>query len=65
MDKLWIDIVTIYGPLALGWVAWAYSEWERRSLLRSLQDRSHAAIVESTRVIERLATLIEERTRSD
>lgn len=66
-----------YGPLSLGWIVAAVLGWrvfseskdnklstkEVMAEYNDLIDSYHAAIVENTRVTERLAMLIEERTR--
>lgn len=76
MEDIAKSILLLYGPLALGWVAAGLLWWrnERRprapcllstdhQSAQKLLDDYHNAIVENTRVTERLAVLIEERTR--
>ena len=77
MEPLLKDLLTNYGPLALGWIValalgWRVYNDTAGDRLRPVDvlkkydevlDAYHAAIVENTKVTERLAMLIEERTR--
>ena len=54
------DIITWFGPLGFGWGAALYLAWKYWGLLNDY----HTAIVESTKVIEHLTVIIEERTRN-
>lgn len=65
--------LTIYGPLAIGWIVAAALGWRLWfdtskviAQLKCYQDlimSFHSATVDNTRVMERLAMLIEERSR--
>ena len=67
------ELLSLYGPLAIGWIvaiflAWrVFTERDKPSdtfkAYKDICEDYHAAIVENTRVTERLALLIEERTR--
>lgn len=67
------EILTLYGPLAIGWLVAAVLGWRlwfdtskvlsTQKEYHALVDQCHIAIVYNTRVTERLAVLIEERTR--
>ncbi len=59
MDAILKDIFTIYGPLGLGWIAAALIWIKHQKVITDYHD----AIVDNARVTERLAMLIEERTR--
>jgi hypothetical protein len=77
VEKFFSELIISYGPLALGWAIAALLGWRvfadaasnrisSKDVLddfRSLVDAYHAAVVDNTRVTERLALLIEERTR--
>ncbi len=59
MDEIVKQIFTVYGPVGLGWVV-AGVIWIKYQKI--VQDY-HDAVVDNARVTERLAMLIEERTR--
>lgn len=75
MEQFLEMILTHYGPLVIGWVVAAGLGWmvlrERKKpghvqyekALEKVSDSYHEAIVANTRAMERLATIIEERTR--
>ena len=59
MEDILKEIFTLYGPLGLGWVV-AGIIWIK---YQKIVTEYHDAIVDATKVTERLAMLIEERTR--
>lgn len=67
--EIGIELLTHWGPLAIGWIAAAGLGWvvfrdkNRASPFQKVVDSYHEAIVANTRAMERLATIIEERTR--
>lgn len=73
MESFTKEILVLYGPLAIGWLVAAVLGWRlwfdtskvlsTQKEYHALVDQCHVAIVYNTRVTERLAVLIEERTR--
>jgi hypothetical protein len=73
MGDLVREGLTLYGPLGIGWIVAAILGWrlyfdtskvlENNRRFEALIDKYEILIVESTRVTERLAGLIEERSR--
>ena len=73
MDEITKQLLTLYGPLAIGWIIAGFLAWRvltdanrPENVLKTYKDiihDYHEAILENTRVTERLAMLIEERTR--
>ena len=69
MEQIVTEILSLYGPLAIGWLAAAALFWmvilERRKVgpFQKIADAYHQSMIENTRALERLATIIEERTR--
>jgi hypothetical protein len=77
VETLLSNLLSSYGPLALGWIVASFLAW--RVLSESASNRIsskdvlddyhellrayHLAMVENTKVTERLAMLIEERTK--
>lgn len=75
----WIrDFFSLYGPLGIGWIAAAVLWWKAMyekpaDTIKAYQDviaaykevvhDTRSTIIENTRAMERLATLLEERTR--
>lgn len=68
------EFFSTHGPVAIGWLLAGYLLWhvlgEKRKpndqVIKAYQDvldEYHVALVASTRAMEHLATLIEERTR--
>lgn len=78
MDLYLKELFSEYGPLALGWIVASILGWrafsdaaENKVATKDLMvkygdmlEAYHEAIVENTRVTEKLSMLIEERTRS-
>jgi hypothetical protein len=68
------DLLTNYGPLIIGWLLAAFLLWhtfrekkqadpeEQMKIYQMVLNEYHLAVVQNTKVLERLATLIEERT---
>jgi hypothetical protein len=73
MEGLVKDAFTLYGPLAIGWLVAVVLGWRlwfdtskvlaTDKALRDLIMEYHDVIVANTKVTERLAFLIEERSR--
>jgi hypothetical protein len=73
MGDLVREGLTLYGPLGIGWIVAAVLGWrlyfdtskvlESARQFEKLIDAYHDAIVDNTKVTERLAMLIEERSR--
>jgi hypothetical protein len=73
MENLTKDVLVLYGPLAIGWIVAFILGWRlwfdttrvlaTQKEYAALVDQCHVAIVYNTKVTERLAVLIEERTR--
>lgn len=73
MENLLRDALTLWGPLAIGWILAAYLVWyvlsERKkpnetiAAYQNVLNDYHTALVANTKAIERLAIIIEERTR--
>ena len=73
MEWLTKEALTLYGPLSIGWLVAAALGWRlwfdtskvlaAEKAQRDLIMCYHEAIVENTKVTERLAFLIEERSR--
>jgi hypothetical protein len=73
MEWLTKEALTLYGPLAIGWVVATALGWRlwfdttkviaAEKAHRDLIMSYHEAIVENTKVTERLAFLIEERSK--
>ena len=60
------DVLLHYGPLGIGWLVAAALLWpifRKTDTTKSLADAYHESIMANTKVLERLATLIDERTR--
>lgn len=73
MEQIISDGFTLYGPLFIGWIVAAVLGWRlwfdttkvlaAEKAARDLIMAYHEAIVANTKVTERLAFLIEERSR--
>lgn len=73
MEAFTKEILVLYGPLAIGWLVAAALGWRlwfdtskviaTQKTHESLIMSYHQVVVENVKVMERLAVLIEERTR--
>lgn len=73
MEGFTKEILTLYGPMAIGWLVamvLGWKLWFDTSKVLAAQKKHedlimayHEAVVDNTKVTERLALLIEERTR--
>ncbi len=59
MEQIIKELFTLYGPLALGWVVAGIIWLKYQQIVKNFHD----AVCDNARVTERLAMLIEERTR--
>jgi hypothetical protein len=70
LEDILKDALTGYGPLGIGWALAAYLIYHVLSdrkkadgAYNSILQEYHDCLVENTKAIERLSTLIDERTR--
>ncbi len=59
VDEILKQLFTVYGPLGLGWAVAGVIWFKYQKIVQDYHD----AVVDNARVTERLAMLIEERTR--
>lgn len=70
MESFTNDVLTLYGPLGIGWIVAAGLGWmvfqdrkKKDHPYEKILESYYEVIIANTRAMERLATIIEERTR--